>query len=1103
MQQNNIINRLEDFIKKYYQNQLLKGLILGVSLIVIAFFAVSFMEYLGHFEVITRTFIFYLFVCLSLGIILVYIVQPILGLINIRRHFGYTEAAKLIGNHFPEVQDKLTNTMQLQAILEKERNPLLEASIHQRIKNLSPIPFSRAIPTQKNKTYIKFALIPAMVLLFVLLVSPGFKNSGERIVRYQTHFEQVAPFRFVCDIEKQIAIQNSSFTIPLSIEGEEIPQQAYIHVGNNKYKMKSSEGGSFTYELSNVQQSEQIYFEAGGFSSNEYLLRVASKPSLINTSATLIYPAYLNLPAEKIQQTSQLDIPQGTTIQWDIITKNVKRILLTPSNDTLVPQQNNTTFKMRFMNSNLLKINTQNEWVNQGDSMIYTIKAIPDQFPRITVSSQTDSLRKKLVYFIGDISDDHGFSKLEFHYTPLRKANKDSLTTRETTIEINPRVTKQGFYHFWNLEALNLKPGDRIDYYFTVWDNDGVNGAKSTQTPVETYALPSAQEIQRQQDKTNLEIKASMHNVQSELQALEEEMNSIEKMMTEKKNLDWNDKRKIQELLDKKQAIEKQIEKAIRKNLEKNIQENEFSPLQDDLLEKQKKLEKIMEEVLDDKTRELMDKIKQLMQENQNDELQKALKSLKFDELQMNKEMDRLLELFKELELEKKLNQTIEKLNKLANQQKELAQENRSKKEAKTIEKQEVLNRKFNEIKKDIKDIQQKNNQLEQPLNMNANEEKQNSIQQKMNDALSNQKKGKSKSATQNMDEAAEELQQLAQKIQQEMEEAYEKEQEEDYHNLRQILENLIQLSFDQEVLIKEFEKNQSYSSKYVELRQDQQRIKDNTKMVEDSLLALSKRNLEIQSFINEEIARVNLNLNQSLNYLGDRQTNNALISQQYAMTGYNNLALMLSESLKKMQESLKAQKQNKGKPKGSCKKPGGGEKGKKPQKRNASAIKKLQDELAKQMKELKEGQQQGKGKPSSKEFAEMAAKQAAIRKKIQDLHRQLQKEGRGGSLGDLRKTQDLMDQMEEDLYNKRFNNQTFQKLNQIEFKLSEHEKAEKEQEQDQQRTSNRGENSTRPMPKNIEKYLQEKENEIEFIQRISPELQPYYKQKVESYFAK
>ena len=52
-------------------------------------------------------------------------------------------------------------------------------------------------------------------------------------------------------------------------------------------------------------------------------------------------------------------------------------------------------------------------------------------------------------------------------------------------------------------------------------------------------------------------------------------------------------------------------------------------------------------------------------------------------------------------------------------------------------------------------------------------------------------------------------------------------------------------------------------------------------RMVEDSLLALSKRNDQIHSFVNEEVSRVNENLKETIKYLGERLTNNALVTQQ------------------------------------------------------------------------------------------------------------------------------------------------------------------------------------------------------------------------------
>lgn len=1103
MQTDTLIQKLENFIKKYYQNQLLKGLILSFSLVGVVFFTLTFFEYLGRFGIQTRTTLFYLFIGIALFTLIWYIIRPILGLININRNFGIKEASRLIGNHFPEVKDKLINTLQLKEEASQQRNSLLSASIDQRTAELSPIPFSKAIPFQGNLKYVKYALLPALALLFILVVSPGFKKSSERVVNFNQHFEIEAPFNFITDLDNKKAIQNQNIEIPLNLEGNKIPRDAYIHIGSRRYKMKTKGIGVFNYTLTNIQKTEQIYFESGGFTSRQYELDIALKPSLIGYSAKVSYPSYLNISNKVIRNIGELSVPEGTTIEWKFNTKNVSELVINPDKKILKPKNSNISFSKRFRTSTLVNVNTKNSQVNEGDSVFYQINVVKDEFPQIAIEQKKDSLSNKVFYFLGDISDDHGFSKLQFNYR-FKKSSvaENQEKSGKLPVTIDPSVTSQSFYHYWSLEPLNVQPEDELEYFFTVWDNDGVNGAKPNKTDVITYRAPSLEEIEEQTEEANKEIKNSIAGAQSDAADLEKEIKSVEQMLTEKKNLDWNDKKKIQDLLNKQKELEEKIRNSINKNLEKNQKENEFNPAEEQMLEKQKQLEELMDEVLDDETRKLMEKIEQLLEENKKNELQRALNEFKFSEKEMSKEMDRMLELFKELELEKKLNETINKLNELAKKQQELAEKTKKEKgKNEQLEKQQVkLKDEFNKAKKNMEDIQKKNKALESPMKLSEQKEKQESVDQKMDNASQKQQKGKNQDAGEQMEDAAEEMQDMADQLQQEIQDSQEEQQEEDYNNLRQILENLVQLSFDQESVLNGFKQNRKYSPKYVELRQRQRKIKDETKMVEDSLLALSKRNLEIKSFVNDEVARVNDNLDKSLVQLGERRTNNAVVYQQYAMTGYNNLALMLAESLKKTQEQMKQNKPSKG----SCKNPGGQGQGK-PQngKPNPAAIKKMQKELADQMKQLQDGQKKGDGKPSSKDFAEMAAKQAAIRKKMQELDNALRKEGKGGTLGDLKKTQDMMDDLEEDLYNKRLNNQTFKKLNQIEIKLSEHERAQKEQEQDNKRSSNEGKEIDRPIPPSIQKYLEEKRKETELLRTVTPELQPYYQQKVKEYFGR
>ena len=85
------------------------------------------------------------------------------------------------------------------------------------------------------------------------------------------------------------------------------------------------------------------------------------------------------------------------------------------------------------------------------------------------------------------------------------------------------------------------------------------------------------------------------------------------------------------------------------------------------------------------------------------------------------------------------------------------------------------------------------------------------------------------------MKELAKKLSDMQQKMQQQ-------EEGEDIDALRAILENLLHLSFDQEALMGELGKIKTDNPQYVKIARNQKKLKDDAEMIEDSLLALSKR---------------------------------------------------------------------------------------------------------------------------------------------------------------------------------------------------------------------------------------------------------------------
>jgi low affinity Fe/Cu permease len=271
--------------------------------------------------------------------------------------------------------------------------------------------------------------------------------------------------------------------------------------------------------------------------------------------------------------------------------------------------------------------------------------------------------------------------------------------------------------------------------------------------------------------------------------------------------------------------------------------------------------------------------------------------------------------------------------------------------------------------------------------------------------------------------------------------------------------------------------------------------------MVEDSLLALSKRQAMIENFVNREIRDINNNTTMALESMQNRAVAMAASKQQYVMTSVNNLALLLSESLKNMEQTLSMNASGKF-PKGNPK-PGQG-------KNSMKSMRQMQEKLNEQMEKLREGRQPSPGKEGeqgqsgkakmSEQLARIAAQQEALRKMLQKYSEELQKTGDVNQQG-LQKAIQEMEKTETDLVNKRINKETMKRQQEILTRLLESEKAEMKREQQERRESNEGKELPKPDPAKYFDSIGLPSKETELIKTIPPSLRDYYKNKVNSYF--
>jgi len=139
-----------------------------------------------------------------------------------------------------------------------------------------------------------------------------------------------------------------------------------------------------------------------------------------------------------------------------------------------------------------------------------------------------------------------------------------------------------------------------------------------------------------------------------------------------------------------------------------------------------------------------------------------------------------------------------------------------------------------------------------------------------------------------------------------------------------------------------------------------------------------------------------------------------------------------------------------------------------------------------------------------SEEAAKLAQEQSELRKRIQQMQDELKGTDAGKKLGnELKELEKKMDENETDLVNKRINPDLIKRSRDLQTRLLEAEKAVEQQEEDPTRQSKTSQQFNRQSPPSMDKFLQEKQKQVELIRTVPPNYTPYYKKQTDNYFRK
>ncbi|MDO6818143.1 hypothetical protein Q4597_03140 [Zobellia sp. 1_MG-2023] len=1122
---------------------LIKGIMLFLAFGLLFFFAVLGVEYLLWLNSTGRLVLLLSFVCIELWLLFKYILTPLFYLFRLKQGMNNRQASLLIGKHFPEVGDKLYNLIDLGE--DKDQSELLLASIEQRSRNMSVVPFTNAVDFRENLKYVNYLAIPAVIVL-VIWVSGNLKpffGSADRVVNYRLAYEPPAPFSFLLNTTNLEVLDSEEFTIEVRTEGEVKPESVSIVI-DGKQSILQEDNGRYRYTFTPPLASVDFHFLANEVRSRTYTLNVLRTPVIQDFEMKLDYPNYTGRASETLKSTGNAVFPEGTKVTWSIDGENTEVIRLI-TKDTV---QNFSSSKGLFsLNRRVYRdleyeVSTSNKNVTDYEKLSYEFKVIRDAFPAIKVKQVLDSLNPNVAYYAGEASDDYKLSSIKLIcYADDNPENKQIIPLS------TPQSNFDQFYYTFP-SGLDIQADKKYSFYFEAVDNDAIHNGKATKSQVYSLALLDENQLRNKELESQQSLINNLDRSLEKFKEQKEDLKEINEGQKEKNQLSFTDQNQVKDFLKRQQEQESQMEKfskQLKENLNKLDSDDKLNKLLQERLERQeleaKKNEKLLEEL-----NKVADKINK-------EELSKRLEELGKKQKNSERNLEQLLELTKRYYVTEKVDQLARDLEKLAEEQEKASEKlDALNKE----EEQKELNKAFDELQKELDELQKDNQKLKKPLDLDRNKEKEGEVKKDQEEALEELKEEKSegsdaKDKQESSEKASKKQKSAAQKMKEMSEQLSsssasgggESTITEDAEMLRQILDNLITFSFKQEVLYDNLEDVDADSPQFSSAIHKQQELRELFEHVDDSLFALSLRRAELSEFVNEQITEVYYNVDKTLESIAENQIYQGVSYQKYVLNASNSLADFLANILDNMEQSMmsgkgegegegfqlpdiiKGQQELKekmdgmgkpgeGKPSevdGQGKEGKGSEQGKE-QGEDGQGKKPGQGESGKGEKgDGKDGQGeggkqgsesgQGNGKPSESELQEIYE----IYKEQQRLRGELEQQLKDMmNAGDKKLAQKLIKQMEDfenDLLENGITQRSKSRMNNIQYEMLKLENAALKQGKKPERESNTNTNQFRNPITTKPSLLENYRNEIEILNRQSLPLRQNFQNRVKEYF--
>lgn len=873
------------------------------------------------------------------------------------------------------------------------------------------------------KTGRNFA-VAAAIALAALIISPGFFGYSFEVFSNPT--TEIAPplgFTLTPTPGSTEWVKYRDIDIGGYLKGDQFPDKAEIHFryvdGNwqtteidlkklRRMPLAIGDSLQFAMTLRQVNKSFDFFVESGRVKSEIQKVDVVDKPRVNGIKLSVFYPDYTGL------QPTVIDENNGTFSAVVGSRANVKVAANLPVGTAEMVFEDESVLPMKVSNKNaevsLVVENTKSYYFRlrdhlgeeNPDPIEYYITAVPDEFPSIDVLrpgfdvNLTDEMVLPLKV---RIFDDYGFTSLvlKFNIVYGGKATDENVAV----LHFPERIKTEGEVDFnWDMDKLNMYPGDYIVYYFEIADNDKISGPKITKSRQFVARIPSLDEIisdaetetagrissTEQMLRRGKELAERMHNVARKLKAQQQDVGET----------DWQQQKELEGIVEKNADMLNEIEKNA-EEMEKAVEKlAENSLLSREIIERMQEIQKLFEEVATPEMKEAQQRLMEALKKMDQDLMRKAMDDYQLSQEEMLERLERTLQLLKRMQVMQKMESMMRKAEELTERQEQMNNNADSSEE----ENLPSMSEKENQLRKELEQLQKEASELEKlakDAEMEESEElnefmealKNTDAAQDMQQMSKSMNQKQKKSAKKSGEQAHSKLLSMTDKMQQMFSQMQGQDQEKFKKDMRAAIDDANYLSRNQEDLLKESNMLDPKSMMMRDMAQQQQELAKACSGLKNRITELGQQSPFVAAELNSLVDEAIQNMDLAMQGLSDKNQVQAKQLQREAMVKLNEASIRLMESLDQQKQCNNASNCN----------------------NSMQQLEKMcnkQNQLNKQTQSMCNNPGMSNptsGKDARESLERLAAEQSSIRKSMEDLSREFGNSRQIlGRLGDIAK---------------------------------------------------------------------------------------------------